>query len=74
MADAVVMITKPSGRGAVDSEVRVHSLDELYRACRDAPPTHLVRVLLKGKDGDVTLNFGSFIRAHTGSPGERDPV
>jgi hypothetical protein len=74
MADAVVMITKPSGRGAVDSEVRVHSLDELYRACRDAPPTHLVRVLLKGKDGDVTLNFGSFIRTHTGSPGERDPV
>ena len=62
MADAVVMITKPDGRGSVDSEVRVQSLDELYRACRDAPPTDLVRILLKGNEGDVTLNFGSFIR------------
>ena len=59
---AIVMITKPRGRGDVDSEVRVQSLDELYRACRDAPPTDLVRVLLKGGEGEVTLNFGSFIR------------
>ena len=44
------------------SEVRVQSLDELYRACRDAPPADLVRVLIKGGDGDVTLNFASFIR------------
>jgi hypothetical protein len=61
---AVVMITKARGRGAVDSEVRVQSLDELYCACRDAPPADLVRVLLKGGDGDVTLNFASFMR-HT---------
>jgi hypothetical protein len=59
---AVVMITKPRGKGVVDYEVRVQSLDELYRACRDAPPADLVRVLIKGGDGDVTLNFGSFIR------------
>jgi hypothetical protein len=61
---AVVMITKTRGRGAVDSEVQVRSLEELYRACRDAPPADVVRVLLKGGDGDVTLNFASFIR-HT---------
>jgi hypothetical protein len=59
---AVVMITKPRGKGVVDYEVRVRSLDELYRACRDAPPADLVRVLIQGGDGDVTLNFGSFIR------------
>jgi len=59
---AVVMITKARGRGVVDSEVRVQSLDELYRACRDAPPADLVRVLIKGGEGDVMLNFASFIR------------
>ena len=66
---AVVMITKARHQGAaVDSEIRVRSLDELYQACRDAPPADLVRVLLKGGDGDVTLNFASFIR-HPGRPG-----
>ena len=59
---AVVMITKARGAEVVDAEVRVQSLDELYRVCRDAPPADLVRVLIKGGDGDVTLNFGSFIR------------
>jgi hypothetical protein len=59
---AVVMITKASGKGVVDSEVRVRSLDELYRACKEAPPSDLVRVLIKGAEGDVTLNFASFIR------------
>ena len=59
---AVVMITKPEGRGSVDSEVRVQSLDELYRACRDAPPTDLVRIRIMGNEGEVTLNFGSFMR------------
>jgi hypothetical protein len=60
---AVVMITKPRGKGVVDYEVRVRSLDELYRACRDAPPADLVRVLIKGDEGDVTLNFASFMHA-----------
>jgi hypothetical protein len=60
---AVVMITKPRGKGVVDYEVRVQSLEELYRACRDAPPADLVRVLIQGGDGDVTLNFASFMRA-----------
>jgi hypothetical protein len=58
---AVVMITKSRGKGVVDSEVPVRSLDELYRACRDAPPADLVRVVIKGGEGDVTLNFASFI-------------
>jgi hypothetical protein len=60
---AIVMITKARGRDAQDSEVQVQSLDELYRACREAPPSDLVRVLLKGRQGDVILNFGSFIHA-----------
>lgn len=59
---AIVMVTKPRVGGAVDSEVRVNSLDDLYCACRDAPPSDLVRVLLKGAEGEVTLNFASFIR------------
>ena len=58
---AVVMITKARGAGVVDSEVRVRSLGELYQACRDAPPADLVRVLITGTEGDVTLNFASFI-------------
>jgi hypothetical protein len=45
----------------VDSEVRVRSLGDLYQACRDAPPADLVRVLITGAEGDVTLNFASFI-------------
>ena len=62
---AVVMITKARHQGAaVDSEIRVRSLEELYQACRDAPPADLVRVLLKGGEGELTLNFASFIR-HT---------
>ena len=47
---AVVMITKPRGKGVVDSEVPVHSLDELYRACRDA----LIRGGWDGAKGAVT--------------------
>lgn len=59
---AVVTITKPRGKGSVDSEVRVRSLEELYKACREAPPSDLVRVSIKGPEGDVTLNFANFIR------------
>jgi hypothetical protein len=58
---AVVMTTHAQGAGAVDAEVRVQTLGDLYRACRDAPPSAVVRVLLKGDEGEVLLNFGSFM-------------
>ena len=58
----VVSITKRRGRGAVDSEVRVRSLEELYAACRDAPPSDLVQVTIRGQEGDVTLNFANFLK------------
>jgi hypothetical protein len=59
---AVVSVTKHRGRSDVDSEVRVRSLEELYAACRDAPPSDLVRVMIRGPEGDVTLNFASFMK------------
>ena len=58
---AVVTITERSGRDSVDREVPVRSLVDLYQACRDAPPSHLVRVTLNGGEGTVQLNFASFI-------------
>jgi hypothetical protein len=59
---AVVMTTVRVGNRPVDSERRVTTLRELYEACRDAPPSALVRVALRGDDGEVVLNFGSLIR------------
>jgi hypothetical protein len=63
MADpiAFVIVTERRGREAVDTEVRVRSLEELYEACRNAPASRVVRVSLKGPDGEVRLNFASFI-------------
>jgi hypothetical protein len=60
---AVVSITRRRKSGDVDSEVRVRSLEELYSACRDAPPSNLVRIAIRGPEGDVTLNFASFIKS-----------
>ena len=60
---AVVSVTKHKARDDVDSDVRVRSLEELYAACREAPPSDLVRVVIRGPDGDVTLNFASFIKS-----------
>jgi hypothetical protein len=59
---AVVSITKHRGKRDVDSEVRVRSLEELYAACREAPPSDLVRVVIRGPEGDVLLNFASFMQ------------
>jgi hypothetical protein len=59
---AVVTTVHRDGRESVDSEQQVASLVELYRACREAPPSALVRVALKGDDGEVRLDFGTFIR------------
>jgi hypothetical protein len=59
---AIVTVSDRKGREAVDSEVRVSTLEELFDACRDAPPSKLVRVSLSGPDGEVLLNFASFQR------------
>jgi hypothetical protein len=59
---AVVTISEPRGGGTVDSEVTVRSLEELFEACRRAQAAHVVRVSLIGPDGEVSLNFASFIR------------
>jgi hypothetical protein len=59
---AVVLISRREGREYVDSEHRVRTLQELYDLCRHAAPAQLSRVLLRGPDGEIRLNFGSFIR------------
>ena len=58
---ATVTLASRRGRELVESEVRVASLDELYRVCRDAPPHRVVRIVLSGPQGEVRLNFASFI-------------
>lgn len=59
---ALVTSSRGEVRGATDSEVRVSSLEELYAACRDGPPSKLVRIVLQGEDGEVRLHFASFQR------------
>lgn len=58
---AVVTITQKRGRESVEAEVRVRSLAELFDACRSGAPS-LVRVSLRGREGEVRLNFASFVR------------
>ena len=58
---AVVTISDRQGRDTVDSEVRASTLEELFRACRNAPPSKLVRVSITGPEGEVRLNFASFL-------------
>lgn len=59
---AVVEFVEASGRKEVDYEVRVRTLDALYRACREAPAGRLVRVTLVGAAGEVAFNFASILR------------
>jgi len=60
-----VTVSRTKGRDTTENEVRVKSLEDLYAACRDAPPSTLVRVALKGPDGEVRLNFASFLKPGT---------
>jgi len=64
MAKLIVAVTisRPRGREMLDTEVRAKSLDELYMLCRDAPPSKVTRISLKGPEGEVRLNFASFIK------------
>jgi hypothetical protein len=59
---AVVTLTERRGRDAGESEVRVTSLQDLFDACRNAPASRVVRIVLRGAAGEVRLNFASFIR------------
>ena len=60
-----VSVSRTKGRNTVDTEVRVKTLEDLYAACRDAPPSTLVFVTLKGPAGEVRLNFASFLKPGT---------
>lgn len=60
--NAVVSVTHDEARDPVDADRTVRTLEELYEACRDAPPSDLVRVTLRGPDGEVRLQFGGFFR------------
>ena len=53
---------KSEDRESIESEARVESLEQLYDVCRRAPPSALVRISLTGDDGEVRLNFASFVR------------
>jgi len=57
---AIVTVSDRRGKETVDSERQVSTLQELFDACRDAPPSKLVRVSLSGPEGEVRLNFASF--------------
>jgi hypothetical protein len=59
---ASVTISRARGRETQDTEVRASDLDELYVVCRDAPPSKVTRISLKGPEGEVRLNFASFIK------------
>jgi aminoglycoside phosphotransferase len=59
---AVVTQSGPAGEGTADTEHEVRTLEELYAACRNAPPSKLIRVVLHGDDGEVRLHFASFHR------------
>ena len=55
------VVTVWHAEGAKEAEHRVSSLEELYRLCKDAPPSKLVRVSIDGPEGSVTLNFANFL-------------
>jgi hypothetical protein len=64
MADLIATVTVTSkGRSPTDVKIVVRSLEELFSTCRDAPPSDLVRVSIRGREGEVHLNFASFIRS-----------
>ena len=58
---AVVLVTRREGREYVDSEHQVRSLQELYDLCRHVAPAQLMKVFLRGPDGEIRLSFAIFI-------------
>jgi hypothetical protein len=58
---AVVLVSRRQGREIVDAEHKVRTLQELYDLCRHAAPGQLMKVYLRGPDGEIRLNFGSYL-------------
>ncbi|HEY8151611.1 MAG TPA: hypothetical protein VIK51_22070 [Vicinamibacteria bacterium] len=58
---AVVLVSRRQGREFVDAEHKVRTLQELYDLCHHAAPGQLTKVYLRGPDGEIRLNFASFI-------------
>jgi len=58
---AVVLVSRRQGREFVDAEHKVRTLQELYDLCHHAAPGQLTKVFLRGPDGEIRLNFASFI-------------
>jgi hypothetical protein len=57
---AVVLVSRHQGRELVDAEHKVRTLQELYDLCRHAAPGQLMKVYLRGPEGEIRLNFGSY--------------
>jgi hypothetical protein len=58
---AVVLVSRRQGREFVDAEHKVRTLQELYDLCHHAAPGQLTKVYLRGPDGEIRLNFASFM-------------
>jgi hypothetical protein len=58
---AVVLVSRRQGREIVDAEHKVRTLQELYDLCRHAAPGQLMKVYLRGPEGEIRLNFGSYM-------------
>jgi hypothetical protein len=58
---AVVLVSRRQGRELVDAEHKVRTLQELYDLCRHAAPGQLMKVYLRGPDGEIRFNFGSYL-------------
>ena len=59
---AVELVTVTDRQGRSDSETKVRTMEALFEACRDSPPSRLVRVSIQGTEGEVRLHFASFRR------------
>ena len=59
---AIARVTVTDSQGRSESEKTAETLEELFDACRDSPPSRLVRVAILGPEGEVRLSFASFQR------------
>lgn len=56
------VVTVWESEGSMESEHRVSTLEELFEACKAAPPSKVVRITIQGPDGEVSLSFAHFLR------------
>ncbi len=59
---SAVVTLSPEKGSATDKDVRARSLEELYAVCKGAPPSRVARISIRGPEGEVRLNFASFIK------------